>query len=378
MKYLRLLRLLLKAKWDWAPPANRQILIFDRSGADTIIPLLPNKNFQVLDMRGERINLPVIIANLLARKSGASAYAREFIARTSPRLVITYIDNNPLFYSLKANFPGVQFAFIQNGMRGGGADVFAYLEAAGVAKTGSVDMMFVYGAAVGKEYKKYVHGTCFPVGSVKANSHSKLRARPTRKPKVAFISQYHVLREIPFADRIVSAEDFFIKPDKAVLTQLAQIVKSYAGELEIIPRHRSDEAEEKYFKEILGNEITFARKTEKESTLETLGKYSLIATIDSSLGYEAIALGHRVAFFSVRGSTLRDPSLNFGWPAKLLRSGPFWTNDAKPRIMKKILDFCLTATPKEWEFRTRRYLRDVIAYDAGNSVIRSQLQRVCA
>ena len=59
---------------------------------------------------------------------------------------------------------------------------------------------------------------------------------------------------------------------------------------------------------------------------ERLSDEAIVCGLDSQLLYEAMALGYRTAFFSIRGHYINDNSLNFSWPNKTAPDGFFWSN----------------------------------------------------
>ena len=47
--------------------------------------------------------------------------------KTDPKIIITFVDNNFYFYTLKINFQKIKFIVIQNGYRFFKDDIFGYL-----------------------------------------------------------------------------------------------------------------------------------------------------------------------------------------------------------------------------------------------------------
>lgn len=105
----------------WIAPDHADVVVFDAMGADEIIPLLNGRSSYTLSTRGERLVLaPSVIfrmvSNMLSGASPIEAYALALIAQVSPKLVITFIDNNSAF-SYAAAHHRANFIAIQNGAR---------------------------------------------------------------------------------------------------------------------------------------------------------------------------------------------------------------------------------------------------------------------
>ena len=69
-KFLRRLKLFSQAKKVWRLPPRQDLLILDRVGSETIeFCLLGHSDYDIIDVRGESINIPVLLISLLAKKS---------------------------------------------------------------------------------------------------------------------------------------------------------------------------------------------------------------------------------------------------------------------------------------------------------------------
>jgi len=81
-------------------------------------------------------------------------------------------------------------------------------------------------------------------------------------------------------------------------------------------------AEKKYYSKVFGKKFFFIKNNNSFSTkkkiFKNLDESSLIITLDSTLGYEAIARGKKVLFFSVRNNLDRETKnrIAFCWPKK--------------------------------------------------------------
>ena len=83
------------------------------------LELVDNKkrDFEILHTRLEVLNFWVILENLLKFKLTFRNYIITFISKVSPKLILTYNDNNIFFFKLKNYFPSVKLIAVQNGYR---------------------------------------------------------------------------------------------------------------------------------------------------------------------------------------------------------------------------------------------------------------------
>ena len=90
----------------------------------------------------------------------------------NPKIVITFIDNNPIFYELR-NYINIPTISVQSGNRNSFNDVFGILEKLLIVKflkNYKVDLMFVWNKQVGEKYKKFFDTNYIISGSVLSNS----------------------------------------------------------------------------------------------------------------------------------------------------------------------------------------------------------------
>ena len=106
----------LKANIYFKKPIKRDIVIFDKVGAEIIQYYLKEKA-TILEVRLESINIFILfktIFNFKKDKSILQNYIYNFINYINPKIVITHVDNNEFFFKLKKNFPKIKFIAIQN------------------------------------------------------------------------------------------------------------------------------------------------------------------------------------------------------------------------------------------------------------------------
>ena len=375
-------------KFSWRLPKSSAILILDAAGSDIIRELCGTLPTHILDR--EKLNIPILLATLIRGRKSMREYQDMYIRRVGPQLVVTFIDNDLYFLTLKNRFPGITTVAIQNGIRANYAPrahhgFFSLLEK---ADSPSCDYYCVFNHQVGKQLSRVIETTPVVTGSLKNNQFRSNSVRGKRY-SIAFISQ-HPPRAIPkspeglyFGSSFVPDRDFY-QADFLVANYLARFCGARSFDFIVCGKRGQDFAHEfEMFSETIGDQQwTYAPRTSDFATYETLDSANLVVSIDSTLGYEFLARGKRTAFFSVRGE-LTSPQLGrnvdeleFGWPAGCESNGPFWTNSPVESEFDRVMDYLITVSDDEWAREIAKYTEEVMVFDQGNTVLRELLQRL--
>ncbi len=340
----------------------------------------------------ERLNVPVLLATIVRGKKSMREYQNTYIRRVNPQLIITLIDNDLYFLTLKKSFPGITTIAIQNGIRANYASranqgFFSLLES---ADSPSCDYYCVFSHQVGKQLSQVLKTTPVITGSLKNNKYqsNSVRVKPF---SIAFVSQ-HPPRAIPSSSEGIHFDNSFVpdcdfyQADFLVANYLAGFCSARKFEFIICGKRNHDLGHEfsMFSKAIGDHQWTYAPRTRDFSTYETLDAADLIVSIDSTLGYEFLARGKRTAFLSVRGELISQllgrkiDELNFGWPANYEPHGPFWTNSPSESEFDRVMDYLITVDEVEWSREIAKYTEDLMVFDQGNTVLRDLLQRLGA
>ena len=371
-KILSIWKIYLNPKKIWFLPRYSDIIIIDESGSESIFPFLENLKITIIYTRGENVNIPCFIYAVILRIFKFDcfyvSYIGAYIKLTSPKVVITCIDNNPSFYKLSKYFPNIQTVFIQNGNRVVHGDIF---ESLCLSKKQHVDYMLVFGKAVGDLYSKYISGNVIPIGSLKNNSISRKNYFSNKeKNKVVFISQW---RRKPINSLFISTYEIeyelFYDAEKKVLTFLSHwcIVNNFKLEICGCSLFESDE-ELLFFKQIITDfRFEFSKKESVIDSYSCIDKAGIVVFVDSTLGYESLSRGNKTACFSIRSEILGWDDRSFGWPKKLPISGPFWSNEIDINQFENIMNYLKNVSNKDLKNMVNKILPDIMVYDGGNN-----------
>ena len=380
-KMWRLLKSLFKLKWRLTPPKSSKVLLYFKTGADVIAPYFKPSEFQILDLRESEVNLWVAFKCLINRDLSAQNYARQFIKKVQPKLVLTFIDNFPPFYSLKQDFPEIKTLLIQNGYRTEKNDLFNLLDFKYREQKNVVDELFVFGNAVAKKYSQYIDGRVTTHGSLKNNLFPVIQ---TSETSIAYISTYRpsisksfVLRESEAESPITYGE--VIARRKAAILWLANYCAEKNRLLKIIGKDENSAAEEDYYKDLLREfKFEFVGKTSSETSYEAIDKSEIVVFTSSTLGYESLARGKKTAAIMLDAQLIKADALKFGWPADLADEGKFWTHQLSQQRIYEIMDYLSNTTDDEWNETRLKAIKDVIEFDPGNSKFVSVIDSILA
>ena len=357
---------------EWKLPKKSEILVYDARGAEALAPYLVKYRVTVMAVRGESICVPCLLHAMLKLKFWKGrlpeAYAKAFIQAVSPKIIITFVDNDRRFYTISKHSSAAKTLFIQNGLRGGRTDVFERLVR---SESYHVDHMLVFGAAVGRKYKAYITGSVLPIGSFRNNTAKKTNI--VTDGSVLVISQY---RDKPKNNApLLTVEneksvphDQYFSAEVIALRFIAKWCIENQKSLKIAGASVAKAGPETDFFEVVlsGYAWEYIPKIGHYSSYKLVDAAEIVVFIDSTLGYESIARGKKTASFSCRGVSLNDESRKFGWPADLPNNGPFWTNDQDEMQFQRIMDYLNTVDDEEWEKTRQYYSTELMEFDPGN------------
>jgi surface carbohydrate biosynthesis protein len=381
-RFWRIICFFMRAKKKWRRPRKSDLLIYDAVRIDTFLRYLNPWHPEVLHLRGEQINVRVLVSSLFRSGGRLNSYIECFIEAVRPRLVVTFVDNNVSFYTISQKYPEVKTLFVQNGLRTYDLKDKFNINC-DIRSKFYVDYMLVFGECVGLECGKLISGEVVPMGSL-VNNLVRKESR-TRSGVMAFLSQWE-----PCEDFMVSAaskknncsyEGFYWNTDSLIFKCLMRYAKEKNKQLMIIPRHRkgSDKhaAEKTYFRDLMDSEPEYLEPEVANSGYQAVDSAEVTVSAGSTLGYEAIARGNKVATFSIRLTFSGLPAGNFGWPGDFPDEGLFWTNNPDPDSFVRILDYLFEVDDAQWrkDIRASKF-PSIMAYDPENSTLTKTFERV--
>jgi surface carbohydrate biosynthesis protein len=378
-KFLFRFIFIIKSRKTFKKPSKIDLLIYDGTYPEVLIPYLKKYNYSVLFVRGESLNLHILIKSIFTKSfwlvNPFYSYTLNYIKTVSPKVILTYIDNKSDFYKLSKDLPHIKTVFIQNGSRSVIGDVFDSVKS---GEFYQVDFMLVHNEAIGKKYQDFIQGESISIGSFLLNLfQDKIDIIPNR---IAFISQirkqnnkskvffYRPNGSPIYWDEFYQAEIFNIK-------FLSDWCNRNKKNLLIIGSQKEDSVFEKnFYSNIIGEEnFQFIPKTDLFSSYRMIMQSEIVVFIDSTLGYESYGLGKKTASFSNRKIN-NSPRNTFGWPADFKERGLFWTNYQDENDLEGIMNFLNVVSDKEWSKILKDYSSKLMVMDSGNTKLERILE----
>lgn len=151
----------------WRPPQKCDVLIYDKRGSEALAPYLEKYRTEIASVNGESINLYCLLHAIFKanfwRGRRLRAYMEVYITTASPRLCITFVDENTDFYTISDSLSGVKTMLLQNGLRDD------WLEVHTDKSLYKVDFMLVFNKSIGSIYERHINGKIVLAGSLKNN-----------------------------------------------------------------------------------------------------------------------------------------------------------------------------------------------------------------
>ena len=359
-----------------------------RDGIETLTHYVDRSSVSIVDP--SELNFWVLLRCLLTAKFKMKSYMAAVIKAQKPRVVITFIDNDPTFYVLKSLVASPVYIAVQNGLRHNYAYAYRsgfvdHLANAGGKDRLVADLICTFGKGSSLFFENHIHAKTLVTGNLKNNLMEL--DEPTRPDfDIVFMSQHAPFditnREetIYLNDSSVSIHKFY-EIEGTVAKFLAQYCADHSLRFAVSgKRGIEDVFEQEFFSKAIDKlPFVFLPRINAHSSYENAFNAELVVVIDSTIGYELLSRGRKVAFFSARkiGESRvisKDRDTCFGYPNVYPDNGVFWTNNPDPDEYSKILNSILGMTDAEWAHQIQPYTEELMAYQPGNSAFIQMLR----
>ncbi len=376
----------LNVKINFKYPKKTKILIVDNEGSKEIKKILNIRNCEILHTRHESFSLPILLILLIKFELTILNYYKKYIELSDPKLIVTFIDNNTMFYKLKNHFKEKKFLAIQNGHRMAFGDIFGFFrDYKPKKKNFSSDFIATFNKSISLKYEKYINTNFIYSGSIK-NNYIKI-SNPKKKYNnyILYISAYREkLKKIQNGE--LSLNDFEIRHktkhknylEEHIHFELPRFLQTYCErnnlKLAILGMSNTDE-EKNFYKKIINNDFKFIEKINVYSSYKNLDNYNMVVSSISTLGYEALSRGNKICFFVPKISSI-EKSYNFGWPSINKKKGFFFSNKCNYLEVSKILDNIRSMKSSDWKKKIGFYQKKLMIYDKNNFLIKKKISNI--
>jgi surface carbohydrate biosynthesis protein len=380
-KFRRVLRVFRSTHISFRFPKQIDIVQIHNDGIDILAQYVNRSSISVVDP--SKLNFWILLKCIFLAKFQMQGYAVEVIKSQRPRVVITFIDNDTNFFLLKQIAPSPSYIAVQNGLRHNYS--YAYgdgfvdrLRNAGGKNQLSADVICTFGKSSSKLFEDNIRASTLVVGSLK-NNLVQVSAPDNLEYDIVFMSQHAPFdltnREetIYLNQSSVSLHEFY-EIESTVANFLAQYCKEHSLRFAVSgKRGVEDIFEHQFFAEAIGElPYTFLPRIDTYSSYVNGFNSRLAVVVDSTMGYELLSRGRKVAFFSARiigepRAVSKDRDTCFGYPNPYSDNGVFWTNNPDTDEYSRILNSLLGMTDAEWAAQIQPYTDDLMAYRPGNT-----------
>ena len=378
-----------KFNFSFASLKRKQVALVDASGISILNKYVPDNDLSVIDI--EHLNFFAALRMLAAGKKSLFDYTVAYIKTFKPQFVFTFIDNNIDFYKFSAIFPKVKFIAIQNGLRSNYSNqmnngFFDLLESESTNNKLSAYAICVLGLNEGDKYSKYVQSKQIITGSLKNNLIDN-QIEPEEHFDIVYVSQ-HAPFEIPnsemkffFGSKSITSSEFYAVEEYIVRFLVTRCNRTGQSFAVLGKRSDSSPFEREFFDSAAApHNVRFIPRTSDASTYEFCNSASLIVTTDSTIGFEFLARGKKVAFLSARIDAIDHVlsqevhDTDFGFPLELGTTGPFWTNAANESEFERVIGSVQSMSDAQWATAISPYNDVLMAYQPGNSAFIQMLR----
>lgn len=344
-----------------------EVVVFDRSGSENLISLIPTKSIKILDVRFETLNVFILIICIIKLKLSLLGYFVTYLNYLNPKLVITYTDNRILFYQLKNNIrnKNIKFVSVQNGCRRKFNDIFDYIPN---YNNLSSDYYFVWGKNITQELSKFIQTQYIVIGSLKNNEQLIIKNKNNDKI-INFISQFRKGEQFK-----KYGDDYYIENKLLPIIYKYCLKNNYRFNI-LCASNTQDEKE--FYKKILDykKEINFMEKIYPYDNYKRLDNATLNIFIDSAMGYESLARGNKTIACSLRLSKTEE-SFQFGWPNhNIFKQKNYVLNEINEDYIFSKINYIIKLVDKEWLFEIENF-KIIMENDKDNATLSNKIRDI--
>jgi surface carbohydrate biosynthesis protein len=379
----------------WRRPAKADVLQF--TGTEVTALGILRDQFRIAPMPtvNEQINLCVLFRTILKLRFTRWDYYATFVRMSDCRVVVVWHDTNVHALRLK---PRVQAPVIciQNGVRhdlgpATGAGYFTSIQQLPRHVRPQVSDYWVFGETSRQILATHIDANYHIHGSVRANHYATIRAEqrvPRSIKSVALIASFPHASEVPTGQILNNHHPFLRKNSQQIsyhdwfqIDMLAAKAMVHAASnmgitcYVIAKRAGADTSEHRFFREMIDGGDLRVVDHEKGDGYRLADNFDFLIATDSTLGYEMLALGKKVAFFTGRLTTLgiNSNEMAFGHPLPLPSIGEFWSSATNEAEMCAFLKSFFSIDDHDWIQLTAEIVPLVMSVDPNNSALRRQL-----
>ena len=346
-----ILRNLTKIKFEFKPPTQAEILIYDNatneSGYTDIF--FKRKNKVTFFNRFEKINIFILYKSLIKRKYSKfkKNYIYHYFCYVKPKIIYTCVDNNPAFYLLKLIYPQAIYISDQNGMRDG--LFYSYCKNQKKIKY-LCDYFFVFGDYEKQRTKKIIKGKIISSG----NSHNNFYTIKKQKKK----------RMITY---ISSKFSLYPELEKKIFKKLIRFCEKFNYKLFYLGRQGDDK--ELLVRSFESQNWNYIQSKSGHLKYKILSQSKLVAFAHSTLGYQFLSRGSKCVVFN-------HQKFNYSNLFKENKNGQFWCEPKDYNVVEKKIKKVINYNDHQWKNIIKKKATKIMYYDKNNKLKKKIIDRI--
>ena len=388
-------RNVLKAKYKFKLPSKKHNVVLDLNNSYYFVNLFKRDKTFFLDTRfyddveftgvknfQNELYLLVFIYSILnyftnKKYTLMQHYIINCIKFIDPKNIITFTDNNLFFLRLKNIFEHKKLVIFQYTWRTRLTfdDMYSHIKNEKSFKRFKVDYTCIWGKNSKFFYSQFVDTKFLITGSIKNNFFPV--KKNLRKDSIIFISQFRM--HFDYNKKLNIFKKNYFK-DNALNNILKYCIKNNL-KLKILGCAKENSKYEKnYFNNLLGeNNFIFLKRTIGLSSYKYSLNYKYFITFCSSLAYELIGRGKRVAFlpwteqFQIKYKNIK---FNESFYSNKKKTGLIWSNTPSKKEVFRLLNYVTKAKDKSWKNIQKILIDPIITYDKDNKMTKNLFKKL--
>jgi surface carbohydrate biosynthesis protein len=381
---------------DFSLPRRVRLVYFGRIGLGILRNYVTETDVAIYENPRERLNVWVALRMLLSRDLSEFSYYRAFLRWRKPKFVITMEDNNVTFYATKVILPECKTLAIQNGLRKSlshspttnimqdlqRVDALGY-DADLVVTLGGLGTDFVR-SSMPNSIARVVE-----IGNLMNNALNLDEKELSDGRRIVFVSKFPnrgasgvdphwETQPFIYSGAVgFTAEEYF-RVDAVVARECAVIAKELGMEFAVLGKRPAWQVGEfnYYATHLDGLPWSFLPSTNQASSYVQLRDSDYIVNVDSTIGYELLARGLRIAFVTARMNVAGHDEITeyrFGNPIIQDPTGPYWTCTASSSEIRRVISFIIDASDSEWNTHSESSRNLLLQFDPYNAKLCQEL-----
>lgn len=381
--------ILVSSKLTFILPHKKHTVVLDLNTSYYFINLFNRKKTFFLDTRfygsdfaGKKeknfrneINLFILIYSFFKyilnfKFSLAQYYIINYIKFLDPKNIVTFTDNNIFFLSLKNIFKSKNLIIIQYTWRSNMTfnEMYSTIKKQKFFKKFKVDYTCIWGKNSELFYSQFIETKYLTTGSIKNNLFKSKKNLQTNS--IIFISQFRM--HLDFNHETLQFKKNKFK-DIAIKNILFYCKKNNFKLIVLGCAKKNAEIEKNYFNNLLGKNFIFLKREAGLSSYKNSLKYKYFITFSSSLAYELMSIGKRVALLPFHYKFLkiykkRQFKESFYSNQKSFSS--IWTNSNSKKEISRVLNYIVNSKVKSWKKIQKSMIDPIVIYDKDNKRIK--------